>query len=271
MKITSPFTFSQSSLQDYSDCPRRFYLHFIEKLNWPAVETEPALEKEQHLREGQLFHRLVQQHLVGIPADRLTRLATSPNLERWWRNYLAHPILLGKNPVLHTELTLSAPVTGQFRLMAKYDLIAIKPGDQAIIYDWKTNARRPRNEHLSARWQTRVYRALLVQAGAQLNGTHQLDPEQVSMIYWFANHPTEPALIAYSAAQYKRDWDALVRMIDEISSSEEFPKTEEEQKCAYCVFRSYCERGISAGVSDDLENEFEEQELNFEQIQEIAF
>ncbi len=32
------------------------------------------------------------------------------------------------------------------RLLAKYDLIAVKPGERAFIYDWKTDHKRPRDE-----------------------------------------------------------------------------------------------------------------------------
>ena len=59
---------SQSSLQDYNDCPRRFELRYIQHLAYPAVESEPALENEKHQQEGEYFHRLVQQHMIGIPA-----------------------------------------------------------------------------------------------------------------------------------------------------------------------------------------------------------
>ena len=59
-----PFTFSQSSLQDYRDCERRFYLRYIEQLAWPAVDSEPVLENERRKAAGEIFHRLVQV-LVG--------------------------------------------------------------------------------------------------------------------------------------------------------------------------------------------------------------
>jgi len=68
-ELSPSFTFSQSSLQDYFDCPRRFQLRYIEHLAWPAVETEPVLENERRQQEGQLFHRMVQQHLVGLPVE----------------------------------------------------------------------------------------------------------------------------------------------------------------------------------------------------------
>lgn len=268
--LPNGFSFSQSSLQDYNDCPRRFRLRYIDRLTYPAVETEPALENERRQMEGQLFHRLVQQRIVGIPADRLARLASTPDLRRWWDNYTAHPIPIN-GYAQYTELTLSAPLGEQFRLLAKYDLVAVKPGSEALIYDWKTYAKRPRDERMATRWQTRVYKALLVQAGAHLNGGVPLAPEQVSMTYWYADYPTEPARFSYTAAQFKRDWDALVKLADEIATATEFPKTDDEQKCSYCVYRSYCERGIAAGPADELEAELAEPEINLEQIQEIAF
>ena len=178
-ELPDSFTFSQSSLQDYYDCPRRFQLRYIEHLAWPAVETEPVLENERRLQEGQLFHRMVQQHLVGLPIEKLTQLANTPDLSRWWENYLDHDFNIS-GYLQHAELTLSAPV-GTHRLLAKYDLIAVAPGKNAIIYDWKTYHKRPKDEWMAARMQTRIYRALLIQAGAFLNGAVPIQPEQVEM------------------------------------------------------------------------------------------
>lgn len=265
------FTFSQSSLQDYADCPRRFQLRYIDQLAWPAVETEPVAENERRQQEGQIFHRLVQQHLLGLPAENLARLANTPNLERWWHNYLATDLGL-RGYAQHTELTLSAPIH-EHRLLAKYDLVAAQDG-RALIYDWKTYAKRPRDEWLTARWQTRVYRALLVQAGAHLNNGRALEPEQIEMIYWFAEFPSEPARFKYDAKQFKRDWSVIEKVIKEISSAKEFPLTEDEKTCRFCVYRSYCNRGAQAGQMDEAEAEMESEaafDINFEQIGEIEF
>jgi CRISPR/Cas system-associated exonuclease Cas4 (RecB family) len=281
-------TLSQSSLQDYHDCPRRFELRYLQRLAYPAIETEPALENEKHQKEGEYFHRLVQQHLIGIPAEQVNKLANTENLQRWWGNYLlakdlrglTHRALREDLTGLYPEITLSAPL-GKFRLVAKYDLIATGK-DQVTIFDWKTYRKRPRNEWLAVRWQTRVYRALLVQAGAHLNNGKPFAPEQIEMIYWFADFPAEPARFVYKADQYKRDWDALIKIADEITSaasgsttlSMNFPKTDEVSKCSYCPYRSYCNRGIRAGDAADAELETEAEELfdiNFEQIGEIAF
>ena len=274
---TQPFQLtilSQSSLQDYVDCAQRFKLRYLDRLSYPAVETEPTLENEKHQQEGEYFHRLVQQHLIGIPAEQIAKFANTVNLQRWWENFQASKDLteIKNSSNLYPETTLSAPL-GKYRLLAKYDLIAAENG-KATIYDWKTYRKRPRNEWLAARLQTRVYQALLVNAGAHLNSGRPFEPEQIEMIYWFADFPNEPARFAYTSAQFKRDWDLLLKLSEEITSASSYPLTEDRQNCLYCTFRSYCERGIQAGSMEQAEAEMEAEELfdvNFEQIGEIAF
>lgn len=271
-QLPTPFAFSQSSIQDYADCPRRFQLRYIEQLSWPAIETEPVVENERRQLEGQLFHRLVQQHLLGLPADKLSRLANTPDLERWWKNYLAADFGLD-GYTKFTELALSCPI-GEHRLLAKYDLVAIKPGEKILIFDWKTYTKRPRDEWLATRWQTRVYRSLLAVAGGHLNGGQTPVPEQIEMIYWFADYPNDPARFPYDAKQFKRDWSAIEKLVKEISSAAKFELTEDEKMCRFCTYRSYCDRGKQAGQIEDAEAEMEAEELfdvNFEQIGEIAF
>lgn len=264
------FAFSQSSLQDYSDCPRRFQLRYIEHLQWPAIESEPVMENERRQLEGQHFHRMVQQHLIGLPAEKLVPLANTPNLSRWWENYLHHKLEL-TGCALYTELTLIAPV-GIYRLMAKYDLVAVKPEGRAFIYDWKTHHKRPRDEWMAARMQTRVYRALLIHAGSYLNNGNPFQPEQIEMIYWYADYPAETARFVYTAIQYKRDWDSLTGLIIEIGNHRHFPLTDDEKKCSYCPYRSYCNRGVKAGMTDEIsEQELSGTDINYEQIAEIEF
>jgi CRISPR/Cas system-associated exonuclease Cas4 (RecB family) len=235
------------------------------------VESEPGLENEKHQQEGEYFHRLVQQYLIGISAEQISKLANTPNLERWWANWqdFKNQQELGKT---YSEATLSAPL-GKYRLLAKYDLISVKDG-KAKIYDWKTYRKRPRNEWLAARMQTRVYRAVLIQAGAHLNNGLPFEPEQVEMVYWFADFPNDPARFEYTSAQYKRDWDMLLKLAEEVESASSYPQTEDRQKCAFCTYRSYCERGIKAGDWNEAETEMQAEELfdvNFEQIGEISF
>ncbi|HET91683.1 MAG TPA: PD-(D/E)XK nuclease family protein [Chloroflexi bacterium] len=276
------FQFSQASLQDYVDCPRRFQLRYVERVAWPAPQADPPLENERYLQQGAAFHRLVHQHLLGLPAEQLSRLIVGEDLGQWWRNYLeARPPDLP--PLHYPEVLLSAPVGG-YRLVARYDLVAVAPGRRAVVVDWKTSRRRPRRERLAQRLQTRVYPYVLVRAGAQLNDGQPLTPAQVEMIYWFAPSPAHPERFVYDQDRYAQDEARLTALIEEIGGLAvgELPRTSQGRRCDYCSYRSLCERGVMAGPLAELEDEQEgeevpEQEENwdvafdFEQIAEIEY
>ncbi len=58
----------------------------------PGRRLKPnrCLKTNAACSRGQLFHRMVQQHLVGLPVEKLSRLANTPDLTRWWENYLGY-------------------------------------------------------------------------------------------------------------------------------------------------------------------------------------
>jgi hypothetical protein len=212
-------------------------------MQWPAIEAEPSPRMESRQKEGLEFHRLVHQHLLGIAPEELDRAASSAHVRSWWANYRAANLDL-QGWDLRSELTLHAMI-GPHRLVAKYDLIACRDG-RAVIYDWKTWAHRPSNEWLETRWQTRVYRALLVKGGAVLNEGHPFHPEDVGMIYWFAELPEEPAIFSYDSPRFRSDWAAIQALTAEVTDQQTFPMTDDRRKCRFCVFRSYCDRGERA-------------------------
>ncbi len=272
------FSFSQTSLQDFVECPRRFYLRYVLNLAWPAVKAEPPEAYEEHLRRGQDFHRLVHQHILGVPMDKLSRTAArDPLLEQWWDAFLLYRPW-DRPGQKYPEVTLSAAVAGK-RVMAKYDLLIVQPGEQAIIFDWKTNRRHPRRDTLTHRLQTRVYRYLLAYAGAKFNAGHPWQPEQIEMIYWFPAFPEAPVRLPYSAEQYQRDQAYLTNLIRRIGqmAEEDFTRTENERRCRFCPYRSYCERGVQAGTFTEADEDALEEatllveDFDFEQIAEVEF
>jgi len=281
MSLPLNFQFSQGSLQDFADCPRRFQLKYIEQLAWPAVEAEPALENENHLQQGAAFHRLVQQYLLGVPVEKLTLIAErDANLGRWWENFLNSTKDLegfGDHPRLrcHPEFSLSTPIE-DYRLVGKYDLLSLVDS-KFIIYDWKTSRKQPKREWIAANLQTRVYPYLLVEAGAYLNNQQPIEPTQIEMVYWFANFPAAPLKFPYSPQQYNEDRDFIRSLIDGIKSLDEAPAplTDNVKRCRFCVYRSLCNRGVEAGPFDELDVEEAQDsfdiELDFEQIAEIEF
>ena len=279
---TAALTLSQSSLQDYSDCPRRFKLRYLDALQYPGIESQPLAAYERLQEQGRGFHRMAHQFALGIPEEMITKGSDSPDLERWWGEFVSfYKSELGDAQGVSPEFSLSAPL-GAVRLVAKFDLLAHYADGGMRIYDWKTYRVRPRDERLAARWQTRVYSALLAQGGAQFQEGRPLDPAQIEMVYWFANFPDAPARFPYSASQFQRDWDSLEALAGEInaaaaaagSEDECFPMTEDLERCTYCPYRAYCARGVQAGSLESAEVEGETGEsfeLDFEQIGEIAF
>lgn len=285
MTLPTDFKFSQGSLQDYVDCPKRFQLRYLQRLRWPALEVEAAMENELYLRQGAAFHRLIQQHLSGVPAEMLSRTVTDDSLRRWWRHYLESG--LPDVPKEHyPEATLSAPLGGH-RLVAKYDLVAVEPGQRAVIVDWKTNRKRSRRDWLEQRLQTRVYPYLLVRSGAQLNGGQRIEPEQVTMVYWFANFPATPERFTYDGDRYAADADYLSKLIAEIKERFRNPvapdfSPREGRHCRYCRYRSFCQQGgeVEVEVKDKVEAEVEGEasegfdfdfDFDFEQIAEAGY
>jgi hypothetical protein len=287
MPLPPDFIFSQASLQDAVECRRRFQLRYLLELAWPAPAAEPVDEYEARIRSGEAFHRLIHQHQVGLPAEQLTMQAEvevevegAQDLAAWWRNYLAHP---PENlpPVRYPEVTLSAPVGGH-RLLAKYDLVTIEPGRRAVIVDWKTSARRPTGAWLAARLQTRVYRYVLVRAGAHLNAGQAIAPEQVQMIYWFAAFPDQPERLPYNRTQHEADGRYLASLIADLTQAgdDDFPLTEDATRCRFCPYRSLCNRGVeagdiheeedAAGVSEEAATDWTAG-FDFEQVAEVEF
>ncbi len=267
------FQFSQHSLQDWVDCPRRFQLRYVLNLAWPAVAVEPLEEFERHQRAGEEFHRLVHQYWLGLSEDVLSRSIQDEAVARWWRAFLGtQPVGAGTR---YPEYTLGAALGGH-RLTATYDLILVQPG-QALIFDWKTSRQRPRRSTLGARLQTRVYRYLLVRAGAALNAGQPFPPEAVQMFYWFAEDPEAMERFDYTAEAYAADEAYLTRLIQAAAEvgPELLPPTETLAHCKFCAYRGYCDRGTQAGRLEELEEDedalwrFELPDL--EQIAEIEF
>jgi PD-(D/E)XK nuclease superfamily len=279
MQLPLNFEFSQSSLQDYTDCRRRFFLRYIQRVSWPAVQTEPVIENERHIRRGERFHRLVQQYLLGVPVERLAEIANADpdeHLPQWWQSFISS-VASGLNGTRSVELALVAPLANT-RLAARYDLILTSPEGHLIIYDWKTSLKRPKRNWLASRLQTQVYPYLLARAGNFLlqKNTSQ-SPEQISMIYWFAEFPNQPERFNYNKAQYAEDGRTLENLVTDIVSSTEhdFILTPHIERCAFCVYRSLCDRGVSAGQFADNEAEPEsitpDVNLDLDQTAEISF
>ena len=176
--LSPTFAFSQSSLQAFEDCRRRFWLAYVEQLPWPAVEAAPVEEHERLMRLGATFHLLVERAEIGVaPASAAPDPAAleSP-LREWFAAYRqSRPADLPTEAV-EVEHVLSipfpdAPPAGdapgaRYRLAAKYDLIAAERDGRVVIVDWKTSRARTDPGVLRRRLQSLVYPCLLYTSDA---------------------------------------------------------------------------------------------------------
>jgi hypothetical protein len=236
-------------------------------------------EAERLARLGTDFHRLVHQHLVGLDSNTLaTTLSTvESDLELWWQNYLAYRPSILAEAQLYPELTLSTPVQG-YRLLARFDVLAVDSQGDLLIIDWKTSLHKPARQRLAQRLQTRVYPYVLTSAGAAFVGGTPVDPAKVKLVYWYPQFPDEPEIFDYDSEQHQRDERFLSDLITSVSDATEndnFPMVAEPEPCAYCVYRSLCDRGVQAGpaaaAGEDVAPDLDELAPEWDQIAEIQF
>jgi hypothetical protein len=276
--LPTTFRFSQGSLQDYVDCQRRFQLRYVLMQPWPALISDSPHAFEQHMQRAADLHRLAHQyHLgdkAGVEAGRLEETIADAELLRWWQTFLIHPPAGLPRALRRPEVVLTAPLAGH-RLLAKVDLLAAEPGRRLVVVDWKAVRRRPPRATLARRLQTRVYRTLAVDAGAAFFDGLLPAPEQVEMLYWFANDGGQVERFVYDAEQHAADHTYLAGLVAEIGAHREpiWPLTSDLDQCRFCNYRSLCERGVRPGFFEDLEIDVEPAplEIDLEQIAEIEY
>lgn len=270
MKLPEHFSFNQQNLQDYLDCPRRFYLRHILRQDWPAIESEPVKEQEELIRLGEQFHRMVQQLFAGIPQEAIEASIADPDLINWWQQ-LVRLDVQALSGIKFSEILFSIPFENT-RLAAKYDLIIYQTNQQASIYDWKTSRHLPQEKWLADRAQTRVYPFVLASLSNQPGAVLQVSPDQIEMHYWYPAFPDNQITFSYSKNQFADDQHYLSATIHEIMRLDEsgFSKTENEKLCKYCRYRSLCDRGVNAGKLSEAEDQESDPDsafdIDFDQI-----
>ena len=284
MNLPEGFLFSQSKLQDYVDCQRRFQLRHILHQSWPAVEVEPYLENERLIDQGARFHKIVRQYLIGVSEAQISpSIADDIVMQLWWSNFL-HSIRDGILGFIYEqgnqrveEITLSIPACN-FRLIAKYDLLIIRSNGKLIIIDWKTSRVHPKRRWQADRIQTHVYPYVLTSAASSFIGGNPPDPSQIEMIYWYANQPEKLERFTYNKSTRQEDARYLGNLFATINSKSEavFPLTPDVKRCLFCTYRSLCNRGEKPGDMQHLEEWLEpgspdEVGIDFDQIGEIEF
>ena len=224
LRLPETFAFSQSSLQAYEDCARRFWLAYVEQLPWPAIEAAPVQEYEQLMRLGANLHLLIERAEIGIDPAQLA-LGLEQPLAGWFDAYVRHRPADLPSAYIETERVLTIPMSN-YRLAAKFDLITVDGDGRVVIIDWKTARQRTEPGILRRRMQTLVYPYVLVEASAGLPWG-PVQPEQVEMRYWFTAAPGQPVIFRYDRAQHDATQALLQQIVGNILAGHteaDFPK-----------------------------------------------
>jgi len=254
------FLFSQHSLNTYQQCPRRFLLRYIERQPWPVPEDAAMGEYQERLARGRTLHLWMARQQLGIDMAPTVAACQDAELAAWWRAAQRFDWDALPSAYRQPELPLVVPL-GDYRLYARYDLLAYEPG-RAVIVDWKTLETRPRERTLQQRLQTRVYLYCLAAAAEVVAPNAHLTPEALRMVYWFTNFAEDPGVVEYGSAQFQRDGERLRALAHEIATQprEAFEPTPDLRRCGYCLYRTLCER---ESVPDSSDETWLDEEIDF--------
>ena len=86
--------FSQHGLDTYLQCPRRFYLKYVERQPWPVPESEEPRRYQEYLERGRVLHQWIARHLVGLDVRPLVVANSDPHLSAWWEAFLTFDLKL---------------------------------------------------------------------------------------------------------------------------------------------------------------------------------
>lgn len=249
-------TFSRAKLAAFQACQRRFQLRYRDQLPWPLP---PLDDKGQLARaRGEQFHQLLHRHFLGLPIT--DEMVEGKTAARWWQTFKKQGPSLPKGERF-PEMSLTVPI-GRHLLTGRFDLL-IQDSQQTYIFDWKTDA-KPRSEaDLKIDLQTRLYLALVVEGSAAL--AQAVDPEKLSLTYWYVNAPDAAVTIRYSAQAHEKNWAELTAIVEQIDSQlttlDSLPLTDDLTECARCAYQIYCGRLVNTMNLDEWEMEEETSDL----------
>ena len=166
---------------------QKFEQYFINH-KYPLINPDLS----PNLRNGQQFHLLIQQLIMGLPIEPF--LETYPEMAHWVQQL--YPII--NIPAQKKQCNISREMLiGDCQLIAHYDLL-IEGGEKVIAVDWTTKKHIPQPEKLEKSCQTQLQLFLLTE-------TLEIIADNISITYCFVNGGDYPTIYQFNYSQEKHD------------------------------------------------------------------
>ena len=232
---------SRYRLATFLSCQRHFQLTTTEPLAWPLHPVPAHIELARW--RGEQFHLAVERYFRELsPPDSLPK---DEQLQSWWQTFRREMPALPAGKQL-VEYTLTVPVGHHF-ITGRFDLLVVN-GEQAQIFDWKTEIQPRSLTTLQGDLQTVLYLAMVVQGSAGIFPTGTpIQPDQLKLTYWYVTDPTKSVTISYSEAKHQHNWRWLQNVVADLDEQLEkdesvWELTDNLERCAKCLFQIYCGR-----------------------------
>ncbi|ADQ15260.1 PD-(D/E)XK nuclease family protein [Halanaerobium hydrogeniformans] len=260
----SDLYFSQSALEIFNKCRRKFKYRYLDGLYWPS-EWGMKEEFKEDIDRGRKFHLLAERYYNKSIAS--TVLKENNQLQAWFsrlKNYCP----LTKN-IIAAEQEIRFR-NNKLKFLAKYDLLEYNSEDKSItIYDWKTDHKSLYQKDLVNSIQSRFYLYLMVEAAYKyFADAYQLEG-MPKLLYWNPRYPKEEIKINYNKKDHKKDRDFFEALIEEILGQENFDLTDNLNLCRFCEYRPIC-RGKKAEGKELIEEDLN-LDLDWEAVEEMEF
>src|SRR6056297_1016627 len=256
--------FSQSALDIFQKCRKRFQYRYIDGLYWPAKWGIDA-EIEKELEKGRKFHLLAERYyLDGSIQDQIVE---DPELNAWLKRLKS--FLPYSQYVISSEQELRYRHK-KFKFLAKYDLLYYNKEKKLIeLYDWKTDKKSLLEKELENSTQSRFYLYLFKKAGQKYYSDKFDIQNNPDLIFWNPRFPEEKKIINYSDEDFSKDSIYFEDLVGKILMEDEFPMTNNFNICRYCEYRPIC-RGKQTEKREIFEEDLD-MDLNWEEIEELEF
>lgn len=236
------FLYTQSSIGTFIQCPLKFRYRYFEGL---YGSNDDSLKDS--FDRGSRFHLLAERYFKGIDID--GEYIQEGDLKELFKK-LKEKYPLEDNCRYLSEYDIREK-NQKMRLMARYDLIILKPNGRVQIVDFKTNRKKLSEESIEKSLQTKIYLYLLKENfKAVFENIRKI--KNIEMVYYQTEYPEENFAVKYDEELHVETKEFLNKTIEniEVFDFKGYEKRESNH-CRICEFKNFCWKNKKS-VDDSL-------------------